>query len=452
MPIDSIIRVELFPSNRPSTNNVYSYRNGNPTLVFSFSENDSQYLMSNTLRLNFGIQLISQAGAFPNNNDQDGTGAGGNIRQNPVVGANSVIESITLSNNINQQLEYVRNYPRLLASILPMTSNFSTFATTLDNQYASTANEDAAGLKQNNRQEVSMPLLCGMFLNGEAIPMGGQNLGTGGLQIKIQLAASIKANYGQAVGGLGAATGSYYEIYNPSISCAMGIVNQGLPKIKMMPYTSFSAYYGVLNNSDETINIPTGLSSVLAQFSNFIPTQNIANSVMDGNATPTLRNGPGYAEADYAPIARYTVLKANLQYPYLFATNEEQNITTTGAGLYTTNYTAQRQRNFLTAMRPADNNKTLLAGNVSEATIAAPPPAGTEAALYGTKNTPGKHVTGVGCRYDLLNAGAGANFSKASFSHRIQSQLNGISPNSIYTFFLHKNMINYTNSGITVAS
>ena len=108
----------------------------------------------------------------------------------------------------------------------------------------------------NHDFEVSAPLLCGMFLMGEPIPLGLN--GTGGLQIKLQLAPSIEANFGAD------AAGSYYEIENPSLTCALGVpVGGKLPKISALPYLSYSSFYGVLNNGDETHNINCGLASVL---------------------------------------------------------------------------------------------------------------------------------------------------------------------------------------------
>ena len=106
----------------------------------------------------------------------------------------------------------------------------------------------------------------------------------------------------------------------------MGVPEGGvLPKISSFPYLSYSAYYNVLNTGDETHNLNLGLSSVLSIFSNFIPTQNIANNTEDGNATPNLLNAP-YASTDEAPITRYTTLRGGLQYPYQFAVDETKKL------------------------------------------------------------------------------------------------------------------------------
>ena len=92
--------------------------------------------------------------------------------------------------NQNQNLEYVRSFPRLLSSVVPARANFEDYATILQQQFGATSNIQASGMINNRQFEVTQPILCGMFLQGEAIPLGTN--GTGGLQIKLQLSPSIE--------------------------------------------------------------------------------------------------------------------------------------------------------------------------------------------------------------------------------------------------------------------
>jgi|TARA_R110002020_G_scaffold91024_6_gene221330 hypothetical protein len=439
--INSIKRVEIFPSNRATANNTWSYKDGNPTLVFNYGVQEA-YLMSDTLRINFTLRVLTDANVPPNNDGQSGAAAV-EVRQNDKIGAMACFQNITISNAQNQNLEYVRNFPRLLASLIPARANFEDYATILGQQFAATSNKEASGMISNHDIQVSAPLLCGMFIMGEPIPLGMN--GTGGLQIKLQLAPSIESNFGAN------AAGSYYQILNPTLTCALGMPDGGmLPKISALPYLSYSNYYGVLNNGDETHNINCGLSSVLNTFSNFVPTSHIANNTEDGNATPDLRNAP-YAAADTAPISRYTTLRSGLKFPYQFAVDERRNISTNAAGGFVANFEAQLTRNFLSSISaPIKDLAQTLTGNISEATQAAPV---ADTAVKQNFNSAGENVIGVGARYDQLGVGDGANFKNRSFSHRFQSGLNGVSPNSVYTFMLHKNMISFNDSGgIAVAN
>ena len=221
------------------------------------------------------------------------------------------------------------------------------------------------------------------------------------------------------------------------------------------PYLAYNSFYNVLNNGDETQNINMGLQSVLSVFSNTVPTEWIANNTLDGNETPNLRNAP-YATANEAPITRYTALRAGLKFPYEFTVDETSNVTTNGAGLQVANFEAQLARNFISAIAaPLKDLTKTLTGNISEGTQAAPSLSGA-APLPTTKqnfNSQGSNVIGTGIRYDQLGIGEGANFKNRNFSHRIQSTLDGISPNSIYTFALSRNMISFNdNGGIAVSN
>jgi len=387
--INSIKRVEIFPSNRSSTTNSWSYRDGNPTLVFNFGVQD-MYLMSDTLRLNFKLRLNTSAipTTFPNNNNATGAGAV-EVLLNNKIGAMSVFQNITISNAQNQNLEYVRNFSRLLASLIPARANFGDYSTILQQHFGATSNKQAQGMICNNYMEVSAPLMCGMFLMGDPIPLGMN--GTGGLQIKLQLTPSIEANYGAQ------GPGSYYSIEDPSITCAMGVPAGGtLPRISAYPYLNYSSYYGVLNNSDETHNIQMNLSSVLSVFNNFVPTQFIANNTQDGNATLQLQNsvaGPAFQEA---PINRYTTLRGGMKYPYQFSVDERRNITIGATGVQVSTNQAQLIRNFLSSISsPIKDLNSTLTGNISENTQAAGPLLPIEDQHY---NSQGENVIGVGTR------------------------------------------------------
>jgi len=338
--INSIRRVEIFPANRAGPSNIWSYINGNPTLVFNFSVQE-MYLLSDTMKLNFRVRLRNSAGAAPNNDLQNGAGAM-EIRINPKIGYMAAFQNITISNANNQTLEFVRNYPKLLSSLIPARANFEDYATSLQQQFGATSNTQAEGMLNNFDFECSAPLLCGLFLQGTPIPLG--NNGTGGLSIKLQMSASIESLFGTQ------AAGSYYEIINPSITCALGDPGPaGLPKISAYPYLAYNSFYNVINNGDETQNINMGLQSVLSVFSNTVPTEWIANNTLDGNETPNLRNAP-YATANEAPITRYTALRAGLKFPYEFTVDETSNVTTNGAGLQVANFEAQLARNFISAI------------------------------------------------------------------------------------------------------
>jgi hypothetical protein len=394
------------------------------------------------------LRLLNKDGNPPNNGDATGAGLD-QVRQDCNIGALSVFDSLNITNSKNQSLERVQNAPRLSATLIPSSASFNDYATSLQVETGSTSNIATQDRKSNSDMEVSMKVHCGLCLQGLPIPLGPSGYGTDGLKFSWALSPSISSNWGVD------APGSYWEIVNPYMTAVLGLPpNNMLPPIKAMPYTSFSSYYSVIASSDVTQNIDCGLSSVISVFTNFIPTNNIANSTENGNEAQTLRNAPPpgtpASDAEYSPLVRYSVMKGGLLYPMQYATNEAKNVTQSGAS-FSARYTAQRARNALSALQPMKNRVNTLVGPLSGAGLGV---CGTLAEDQGKYNQFAKHNYSTGARMDGLGIGAGSDFSTKTFSHRFQSKLNGGtgSANSAYTFFLHKNLINYGAGGISVSN
>lgn len=437
----TIQQVEIFPTNRASAANTWSYRNGNPTLEFKISQNNRAYLLSKSLYVHFKLRLRTAADAYPNNAGADGTAAV-EVRQNAKIGALSVFQSINVSSAVNNaSLERVQNAPRLAATLIPSGASFSSYSTELQLETGATSSDAAQGRRSNSEMEVCCRVMAGIFLLGAEIPLGEFGRGCGGLAIKFNLSPSVEANFGADAGG------SYYEVVNPSLTFKLGVVDQ-LPPISALPYTSFSSYYNVLSNGDETQNINCALGSVISTFSNFVPTSFIANAIQDGNESYTLRNSPYTDDSLYAPITRYTTLKGGVKFPAQFSVNSQQLVTQSGT-TFSARYTAQRELNFLSALQPSKDRIETLAGNISESGLGVSPTSTENSTRY---NTLSKHIYGCGSRFDGLGNGAGSNFKQAQFSHRIESSLDGVSPNSIYSFFLHRNLVNMSSNGIAVSN
>ena len=283
-----------------------------------------------------------------------------------------------------------------------------------------------------------------MFLGQDLIPLG--DMGTGGLSITYNLAASIEALFGANAGA------AYYEVTNPVLRCNfVSPVGGQLPAIQNYPYLAYSSYYNTIATNDETQNINCNLASVLSVFTNFVPTNWIANSLTDGNSTYELMDGDLTAGIPTAistqvPIVRYSVLRSAMQYPYRFQVSEVNNVKTLAAGGYQVVYEAQLQRNAFTGAATAMKDLTnTLVGNNSQATQAMVP----AVALNQHYNSQGLKAYSVGARYDALGIGEGANFVNRPFSQRIESRFQPAShtPCSSYTFMLSKHVISFDDRG-----
>jgi len=463
-PISSIKKFEIAPMNQSSGAATFSYTNGNPLVQFQVGAADL-YLMSSTLRLNFRLQLKDGNGNAPNNNNQ----AGGGVREvliNNKVGVASVIDNITITNLQNNVLEYCRSYPRLLATMIASGASFQDYTTYLSQQFGATSNKEVQGRVCNtsgaaNRSfiEVSMPLLCGVFLNGENIPLSFEN-GTGGMVINLQLAPSIQALFGAQAESVN----SQYELSRVSLSGSYGVPEGGrLPPIKAIPFSAFQSFYSVINNGDNTQQISPSLSAVVSTFTNFVPTEHISNYAQDAYKTTPLLNkssAAGTPQTNLAPINGVDFVRSGIKYPLQFKVDENNVVIRNTAAANNNQYAgstfeAQRQLYFQSALRPLRNTTSCLAGANSEGlSIANGDNHHNSVSGLSTAITSNgfQNVYGVGVRYDALGNGSSASFKGRPFSMRIQSKLDGNSPMSAYTFFLHRGMLNFDDNGVISVS
>ena len=440
--MESVIKAVVFPSNRPNSGAIYSAKDGNPQINFMIGGNQPMWLDSATLTLNFTLRIKNAAGLSPNNDDQDGTGVN-EIRTNAFINSMACFSSINLTNAVNDELEFVRSLPRLAATIIPYKSQFDDYATDLQFQFGATSNTEATGMFNNAPIQVCAPLLCGMTLNRDLIPLDS----LGGLSVVLNLAASVEALFGAN------AAGAYYEVENPTLRCSFVSPQGGqMPQIANYPYLAYSSYYNTIGTNDETQNINCNLSSVLSSFTNFIPTNHIANSLVDSNSTYELMDGaiPGAAGlATQVPITRFSMLRNSQKYPYQFQVSEVDNVLTNplAPGGYQVVYEAQLQRNaFSGATTNIPDMVQTLVGNVSQGTQAMVPHLAVINQHY---NSEGLKCYAIGGKYDMLGVGDGANFVGRPFSQRIESRFipsTGI-PCSSYTFMLSKHMISMNERG-----
>ena len=436
--MNSTRKVIIFPSNRPNAESKYSALNGAPQINFQIG-NQPAWLDAQSLTLNFTLKVLTAAGVSPNNDNQAGGGAV-EVRTNALMGAMACIDSIDITNANNNSLEFVRALPRLAATLIPYRSNFDDYANDIQYSFGATSNTEAQGMFDNAERQISAPLLAGMFLGQDLIPLGDR--GVGGLNITLNIAASIEALFG------GGATGAYYEITNPTLRATMVHPPQGqLPPIANYSYLAYSNYYSTISNGDVTQNINCNLSSVLSTFTNFVPTSWIASSTNDGNATYELLDADAVVPlASQVPITRFTLLRSAIQYPYRFQLTEANNITTTALGGYQVVYEAQLQRNAYTGVAVGMKNlSNTLVGNTSQ---------GTQAivnlpAIDQHFNSIGLKAFAIGGRYDGLSIGEGASFIGRPFSQRIESKYTPTTglPNSSFTFMLSKHMLSFDDRG-----
>jgi hypothetical protein len=312
--------------------------------------------------------------------------------------------------------------------------------------------------------QCSSPLLTGVLGSRQSIPLGDVN-GCGGLIIT----AMLNSNNQSLFSSLPAMAGAYYEISDVTLSGKYGLPVGGvLPPINNIRFSAYQSYYDVINTNDSTNSIDSKLSAVSSVFSNFLPTTSIQNFNQDSYQTPALANAVAGSYVTPCPLRTINFMRSGIKYPLQMAIDEtslRQN-TTAAAGSFgakLNSYDALRQYYFQDAVRITRSDIDALGGARSEGLLSSfnnvlnDSPAQITAAqgrivVFNSSPLLGR-CFGIGVRYDGAGIGATASFKNAPYSVRITSELDGISPTSMYTFFLYQTIMTLgANGSVDVSS
>ena len=455
--ITSISNFEIVPLNQSSGNNsAFSYRNGNPLISIRIPAINN-YLITSSLRLNYVLKILQPNGDLPTNSLRP---TAAQVLISDRIGSNSIFDSISVSTSANNSIEQCRNYGRLLASTLPATSGFNEYSSHLTHWFGGicSSNLDVTAKVSNRPIQCSSPLLTGVLGSNQNIPLASIN-GIGGMIITIQLNSNNQALFSS----LPAMVGAYYEISQVSLTGKYGNVDGGiLPPISSIRFSAYQSYYSVINTNDHTESIDCRLGAVSSVWSNFCPTTSIQNFNQDSYQTTGLANATGANYDLNCPIRTINFLRAGQKFPLQFQIDEtslRQSVTAVGpSGQKISGFDSLRQNYFQDAVRLSSFDIDSLAGARSEGllaffnNIANDSPTQTRQTEFDASPLLGR-CFGIGVRYDISGIGSSASFKSSPYSYRITSELDGVSPNSIYTFFMYSTILTMgMNGSVDVSS
>jgi len=458
MEISSKERGQIFALNPPS-NSVWSFSGGFPIVSFQIAQ-QNKYLDPKSLRLNGKFRVRGPGGIKPDNTDNV-SGAATGIALSGRVGVASCINQITLSTSSNQTLEVIRNYNRMLSTLIPVTHSQSDLDTCLqvaDPASASRSFNSARGI--NETTDFSIPLRTGLLSGGELLALGTNGLR--GLNLNLELAPDSQVisgyrtydadNVETPVLFTPLATGAYYELedlnltYDLLVPDAQGQSIMEAPATGSLSYNSFSQLYSVINASEQTQNFNFGVSNCLAVTHNFIPTNRINNYNYDGFATSGLLN----SDNTEAIFKRVTYLRGSTRFPidYEIEVGGRRDLPADQDRPLT-----ELATEFIDSVKPyismdhsliSPQTQNGLSDTLTFDNVATPRRANTLA-------EPNRKVTGCGVVMDPFSK-VGVDFRNTNYGLRLVSNLDGQSPNSIYTFIRARNTLNYSPAGISVSS
>ncbi len=455
MNIVSVEKSEIFPLNPPA-DGAYSFKKGFPIVQFQIANQD-KLLNGKSLRLNGKFKLDKPGGGLPTNS-VGGDATSNGISLNSRVGIPSIFQQITLATQSNQTLEVVRSYGRYLASVVPVTHSQSDMDSSLtQGNPASSSRSFVAAHSVNNEVSFSIPLRTGLLNSGQPIPLG--NNGLRGMLINLELAPDSHVISGYSTftdDGTETkqlfnpiSTGASYQISDLSITYDLLIPDEnGRQQMSsaatgQFVYNSISQLYGVLNSSDQTQNYNLGTSNTLSVFHSFIPTTFINNYAQDGFSTDRLANSNGGQYNSDAIIKRVTYIRGGSKFPLDYALDVEDEAQESRPQ-------TQLETKFIDSIKPLPSaNHSLMSLQTQNGV--------SDKVGFNLNPTPEKSATlsdpkpvfGAGVNFDPLTR-VGVDFKNTNYGIRIESELDGASPNSIYTYVVAKNTLTYSPNGIMV--
>lgn len=441
--VQSVQKVEILPSNQPS-NGQYSFREGNPIVNFHIGAG-SKLLRSSSLRVNGKIEVLKADGTPVDNGDLKSSGLV-DVRLSSRVGVHSCFQNVSIaSGESNQTLESVRQYGRLLSSLLPSSHSSEDFLATQGITAKATAEDNLAGALINNKTSFSVPLYCGIFQSDVPLPMG-QN-GFRGMSLTLELASDQQVLSGTNAGDT---SGAFYRLSDLSISCDM-LLPTPAEQQKMevassgtFVFNTLQNLYSVINSSDATQTFNLASSQVLSVFHNFIPVPHSNSYSHDSFATTSLLNKVGASYTSDATLKKVSFsrdgIKLGLDYDLDCETQSSAGIPETGVDITATNAIQP----FSSLTKILDQPRMFPFGTKDQE-IYAPETLQKSSVVDERRNFL------IGLALDRVS-NQGMDFRSKSYALRIQSTLDGNSPLSIYTYYLARNVLQYSPQGISVSS
>ena len=449
--IVNVEKFEILPSNQPA-NNTYSFRGGNPIITMTIPA-QAKFLRPSSLRINGTLRVVRADGTNVDNLNLRASGLH-NVQLSSRVGVHSVFQNVVLSSEAtNQSLEAIRQYGRLVSSLLSSTHSEQDLMSEKSVCDVLDGVDAPSSTLVNNDVRFSIPLYCGMLMGGNPIPLSMN--GVNGLKIQLELAADQQVLKGtNATDGAGA----FYQLKDVSVSgdllvgddkttSSLSVAGSGA-----FQYNSYSSLYSVINSSDATQTYNLANSQVLSVFHNFLPVSHANTYAQDGFTNGELLNTDPANPANYdqaVKLKRVSFSRGGVKLGLDYELDVEENST---EGLPET----QVNINYLNAFQPYStmsrmvNDKKLMSYGGADL-VPYKNPLGNGSRQVGVDNDAGRRNFGIGLAMDRVSD-VGVSFKGQSYATRIVSDLDGKSPNAVYTFVLAKNTLQYSPNGIMVMS
>tara|TARA_B110000902_G_scaffold209110_1_gene238783 strand:+ start:1512 stop:2843 length:1332 start_codon:yes stop_codon:yes gene_type:complete len=432
---------EIVPSNITADGKL-SYYNGQPTVQFLLGEQD-RYIKPGSIRLvgEFTVWSDADGATLPTLADD--------IRMNERLGVNAIIDQLTVfSQKSGQVMETINHHNRMMSSYLSVTQSMDDFAghtyeTSLrfpngkGQQIGVLTNSQAAF--PTGKNEFCVPLVCGMFLGEDPIPLSGQ-WGVGGLRIEIQLAPDSNVLF-SGTNSAAALLNAHYELSNVRLVCETEApppdqLSQLMSQTtNTFVYNSITSFYQTINSANATLNFNLALSKVLGVYMNVVPAAHINSLIRDGLATLPFTN----ADGSVAVVEQAVFTRGGERYPLQYNVDTLQKETPS-----TLTMDSQIARNYMNSVKAFAGNQR---SSVDPTNFKYFPM--TNNYQQAKDLTRGGSAFGLGVAYDSISD-QGISFENVPFGLQLQLGLISNSPQAIFLFVHSKQTVVSTPDGIQV--
>ena len=372
------------------------------------------------------------------------------------TGVSSCIETISIANLQGTTYSTIKNYNRLMSSIIPLNESTKNYLNGIDTTYGCLGKDVSTAKKCDKVFDFSIPIMDG-FLLGQPINM----FMTQGLRITITLAPSnyvISNNKWRNNASKAGLTngGAYYTITNPLCTFEADRPDQaGQEQIESltegsMVYNTYSSFYNVLVSTDHNLSLLFNVKRMISLIGNMIPSEWVNNYRYNSGRTlqPVYANSNNVLD-NRIQVDSYTYTLGGQRIPLDFEVDSEG---TQSEGVAD----AVKNEVELNAIREGWN-----AGNFTKSlqTELSLPLSNSEPARFDKSR---EAIVGedkvqqynIGLSYDHITE-IGQDATNRPFGLRIQSTLpSGVKlpPHSIFLYVLHQNQIIFKDGAVSVIS
>lgn len=416
----------------------YSSNSGLPLIKFDISSADMPTLLDLTnLRISGKITVNTAAGGTitdTHNHFYDG-----------MCGRfSNLVDMVTVSSKrLNQVVERVNNYSRIVPSLVSGLHNANDIHTALYHEgdhvsstflsrHVISAGTGATG------KSFSSPLYCGVLNSGQDLDISKN--GMGGLVIEILLKPSVSCIFGsnaQTSGDVVVLSDLVLTVPQYELSGAMA--QSRMAEQNQYSFNSLSSIFQVINSSTSVVAFTPGLSRVSSIFMNFINTNELGNQLYN---SCRLGNVGQVRELRFSKNGRLYPISFRLE------TDEQNNDALSTSNSYRAR--CMIDRNYIEALnvkRYYKTNRTSLAWNDWESGVV------NRSQTQNRDGTEPGTADGFGILFDAY--GSGEDLSQTIWSFEVEASgtdLDGSAANAqgVYVVMLNKNTIFMNANGIEV--